>query len=199
MPDYLDPKLESFDGLVGCIVYVDILYIYVHKSIQVSIYLYSARCCLLRLLRVYVPCMCVCVYAAVDSVLKWFCTAQSLSSKASSALLLVNVQPLLYYTTTNHHYQYTLWDSSVTLQRGSISVVALGVLLLSEDFQDVNETAICVVFVKQYTPLYFGYTYLIILYILGYYQLYHIYFQILKKNTNYYYLLILIQKALLAQ
>ena len=27
MPDYLDPKLESFDGLVGCIVYVDILYI----------------------------------------------------------------------------------------------------------------------------------------------------------------------------
>ena len=152
MPDYLDPKLESFDGLVGCIVYVDILYVY--KSIQVSIYVYSARCCLLRLLRVYVPCMCV--YAAVDSVLKWFCTAQSLSSKASSALLLVNVQPLLYYTTTNHHYQYTLWDSSVTLQRGSISVVALGVLLLSEDFQDVNETALCVVFVKQYTPYTLG-------------------------------------------
>ena len=99
--------------------------------------------------------VCVCC-AAVDSVLKWFCTAQSLSSKASSALLLVNVQPLLYYTTTNHHYQYTLWDSSVTLQRGSISVVALGVLLLSEDFQDVNETALCVVFVKQYTPYTLG-------------------------------------------
>ena len=31
LPDYLDPKLESFDGLVGCIVYVDILYVY--KSI----------------------------------------------------------------------------------------------------------------------------------------------------------------------
>ena len=37
MPDYLDPKLESFDGLVGCIVYVDILYIY----IKVYRYLYT--------------------------------------------------------------------------------------------------------------------------------------------------------------
>ena len=114
----------------------------------ISKYVCSARCCLLRLLRVYV---CVCVSVCMLSTLFWSGSAQqSLSSKASSALL-VTYSPSLYY-----YYHYTLWDSSVTLQRGSISVVALGVLLLSEDFQDVNETALCVVFVKQYTPYTLG-------------------------------------------